>query len=173
MAVRFLVFFAAIILVAIIYLAFQKPHFIKKESSKEQVPLFEFIDVSNYNITKEGIELYVKAKKAVKFTDYDKMYNVEAKMKRKGFIESLRADIATLKDKVLDLEGDTRYERSDGVTLKSKKIQYLMQSRVLISKAPFVLSDKNSIVYGDSFVYDIKKGTISAKKIKSVIDTEY
>lgn len=172
MAIKALYYFLVFFFVVIVILLTQEPYKIELMSDSDSSPLVEFINVQNYDINENGIEMFAKADNAKRFSDKDVLYNVYAYMQKNSTLETLRSNNATLKDKVIYLDGDVVYTRDNTTTLRTEQVEYSQKDDTLIGKVPFELKDTKSISRGESFIYYTKTGKLEAKNIKAVIKME-
>ena len=155
-----------------VFLLAQDPYLLDFHPVNTKIAQVEMYDVQDHEIGTTGVISITNAKKAVRFSDRDELYDVDALLRRDGFINSLRANKGTLKKEVIYLEGDVRYVRSDGITFESEAVEYYKTKDMLKGNVPFVLSDTYNKTNGDSFVYLIDKKKIDAKNIHATLETE-
>ncbi|MFK5882085.1 MAG: LPS export ABC transporter periplasmic protein LptC [Sulfurospirillum sp.] len=170
MAVRLLKYFLLFFVLIMIFLLTKNPYYLEYNSSGANRPEIEIFNMRNYDISQDGVTSIVFAKKVEKYKSYDKMYSVEALHEGKlKLIDSLIADKGLFTKNILYLDDNVKYTRSDDLALNTNSIKYDIKKKILSSNIPFEFIKKNATTHGSSFTYDMQKGIIRAKDIKTVI----
>ena len=134
------------------------------------IPEIELFNAKNYQIKENGVESIVISDRVARYKDVDKLYIVNAQHKdKKGWIDTITSNEAILKDGTIHFMADSHYRRDDGIALDGEEIEYNVKDKILSSNRPFIFSQKQSRTEGNSFVYQMKEGTISANNIHSLI----
>ncbi len=156
-----------------IFLLTKNPYSLKYNSNSVGKPEVELYGVKNYELLKSGVSSVLFAKKVLRYEKYDKMFDILALHKGDlNLIDSIKADTGLYTKDILYLDDNVKYTRSDDLALNTNSIKYDIKKKMLSSRLPFDLIKKNVTTHGNSFVYDMQKGIINAKKIKTVIKVE-
>ena len=169
MALKAFIASALLFLTVIFYLYFKEPYTLNQEVKMSNIPIVEFIDVKNYHITDKRVETDVKAKKVLRYSNRDEIYDIDVKLNRDNSKEQLCAKKALHIDGKLYLSGDVYYETNNSLSLKTNNLEYNLVKKILHSDSDFVLKDKRGIVRGKSLMIDRKNGKFKAQKIVSTI----
>ena len=169
MALKAFVISALLFLAVIFYLYFKEPYRLNQEVRQSNIPMIEFIDVKNYHITNKRVVTDVKAKRVLKYSNRDEIYDIDVTLNKDDSIERLRAKKAIHKDNKIFLNGDVFYETNNSLSLKTNNLEYNLETKTLYSDSDFILQDKRGIVRGKSFVMDKKNGKFTANNIVSTI----
>ncbi len=170
MAVTSLKYFLLIFAVIMIFLLTKNPYELKyNPKSKNQANVVLF-GVKTYDISNLGVDSLLIASKIERFTGYDKLYNINALHKGKlSLVDSVLANKGLLAKNILYLNDNVKYTRSDDLALNSNSVKYDLKNKILSSNKKFEFTKKNTKTIGTSFIYQMQKGIISAKHIKTVI----
>lgn len=172
MAVKFLRYFMLFFLFIMFFLLFKDPYAIEYKSIANQ-PDIELFNVKNLEISKDGVISIVFTDKINRYKNYDVLYMIDALHKGElGLVDALIANKGILKKDILYLSKNVKYTRSDNISLVSDDIKYDLKKRVLSSNKNFKFIKKNSETTGDSFIYQMQKGIITADKIKTIIKVD-
>jgi len=154
-----------------LFLIFKEPYKIKEVGQDGNlIPDVELFNAKNYQIKQSGIESIVISQRVARYKDFDKLYVVDVQHRNQnGLIDNIQSNEAILKDSVIDFMENSHYQRDDGVALDGTEIRYNIKEKILSSDKPFIFSQKQSKTVGNSFVYQMKEGTINANNIHSVI----
>ncbi|NCD13097.1 MAG: hypothetical protein EOL93_11155 [Epsilonproteobacteria bacterium] len=171
MAIRILIYTSLLFIGMMFFLIFKEPyviHTVDKEG--DLIPEIELFHAQNYQIKEGSVESIVRSERVARYRDFDKLYVIHAGHKTKeGLRGVLDSDEGILKDNILHFKTNSHYFRDDGVSLDGEDIFYNLKTENLKSDKPFVFTQKQSRTLGDSFVYQMKEGTISATNIHSFI----
>ena len=171
MAVKLLTYCTVLFFGMMLFLIIKEPYTINELGiNGNLVPDIELFNAKNYQIKEGSIVSIVSSSKVGRYPQFDKLYGVNAEHRSdKGINANLLSDEAILKEGILYFMKNTYYTRDDGVGLAGDAIQYNLKEKILSSDKPFVFTQAQSRSEGNSFVYQMKEGTISAQTIHSVI----
>lgn len=171
MAVKLLSYCTVLFFGMMLFLIIKEPYTINELGiDGKLVPDIELFNAKNYQIKEGSIASIVSSTKVERYPQLDKLYGVNAEHKTdKGINGRLLSDEATLKEGIIYFMQNTHYQRDDGIGLEGNAIQYNLKEKILSSDKPFVFTQAQSRSDGNSFVYQMKEGTISAQTIHSVI----
>ncbi|MCF6173591.1 MAG: LPS export ABC transporter periplasmic protein LptC [Campylobacteraceae bacterium] len=170
MAVTSLKYFLLIFAIIMVFLLTKNPYEISySPKGKNQADIILF-GVKTFEITKSGVNSILVSSKVERFKGYDKLYNINALHKGiLNLIDSVVSDKGLLVKNILYLDDNVKYTRSDDLVLNSNSIKYDLNNKILSSNRKFEFIKKNTKTIGTSFVYQMQKGIINAKNIKSII----
>ena len=171
MALRVLIYSTLLFLGMTFFLILKEPYSIHVVGEDGRlIPEIELFNAQNHQIKQGSIESIVQAKRVARYDGFDELHGIHAGHKTKeGLRGILDSDEGILKEGVLHFKTNSHYFRDDGVSLDGEDIFYNLKTEVLSSNKPFIFTQKQSKTHGDSFVYQMKEGTISATNIHSFI----
>ncbi|MDD3462347.1 MAG: LPS export ABC transporter periplasmic protein LptC [Sulfurospirillaceae bacterium] len=174
MAIKILYYGAILFFAVMIFLLLKNPYKIEEyRADGTKIPNIELFDIKSYQIDNGGLRAILFAKNLSRYDGFDVLLDIDAMHKGDtGLIDILRSKRGIQKDGILTFSKDTHYERTDGLKLTGDEIKYDVKNKILSSDIPFVFTQKNSTTEGNSFVYQMKEGKISALSIHSTIITE-
>ena len=150
-----------------------KPHRIDVVS-KKGVPQVQFIDFDSYEITKAGVDAWLKGALGEKYGP--KMHIRKLKLKRRSAAgtEYVTASEALLDDhRSIQLEKKVYLTRSDGWKFVTQRLRYDMKKRIYSTQnLPFVAYYGRSVLHGTNLRYMEKSGKIMAQKIHAKLYEE-
>lgn len=81
------------------------------------------------------------------------------------YISNIKANNALYKELSLDLEGDIKYFREDGLSFITQKANYNKKTNTIVSSTDFRSQFNENTVIGSSLEYDITKTIIKSKNV--------
>lgn len=167
---RFFIFFAfiSITLVYLTYDALKASSKIKMEQ-KEQRSVMKAADITLKRANSKGILYEGSIKSAIKDGNKEVLLGVNI-VKKGESRELLKAEIVTnFKDKTLFDKGFT-YANDKGVKLSANTAIYDKDKKKVIGDGGFILTSKDLISKGKSFIYFIKSKELKASGISAKFD---
>ncbi len=125
-----------------------------------------FENIDGYLITKNGIEVKLKASKVLKYSDKSKIFDIKADFLHQNIKNQITAEEATLKEDIMELNKNVHYENNNSVQIDTQNLVYNTKTEIITAKFPFTLTSNKGDVKGDSFIYNQKNGIMKAQKIK-------
>jgi lipopolysaccharide assembly outer membrane protein LptD (OstA) len=86
-------------------------------------------------------------------------------------IDLLRADSATLEDRILYLDGNLSLEQKEGFSYQADNAIYNKRTKILHVTSPFKAILKNSVIEGRNLIYDTLHKEATASTVDAVIYT--
>ena len=171
MAVKLLSYCTVLFFGMMLFLIVKEPYTINELGlNGNLIPDIELFNAKNYQIKEGSVTSIITSNKVERYPQLDKLYGVNAEHKTdKGINGRLLSDEAILKEGIIYFMKNTHYTRDDGIGLEGDSLQYNLKEKILSSDKPFVFTQSQSRSDGNSFVYQMKEGTISAQTIHSVI----
>lgn len=171
MAVKLLSYCAVLFLGMMLFLIIKEPYTLNRVGlDGNLVPEIELFNATNYQIKQGSIESIVVSQRVARYKELDRLYVINAQHKTKeGLLGNITSDEAVLQNNVISFLQNSHYKREDGFGLSGEEIKYALNQKILSSDKPFVFYQKDSRTVGDSFVYQMKEGTIAGDNIRSVI----
>jgi LPS export ABC transporter protein LptC len=169
-AVKSLKYFLLIFAVIMIFLLTKNPYELNVYTGEKNQALVTLFNIKTFDIYKTGVTSLLISDKVERFKGYDKFYNINALHKGKlNLIDSLSAQKGLLAKGILYLDDKVKYTRSDGLALNTNSVKYDLKNKIISGNKKFEFIKKNTNTKGTSFTYNMQKGIISAKNIKTVI----
>ncbi|MFV0481580.1 MAG: LPS export ABC transporter periplasmic protein LptC [Campylobacteraceae bacterium] len=150
----------------------QEPYSFDMSNQNGSIASIELLHVKDYNINEEGVVMAISADRALRFSDRDVLYTVDAYMNKNNTVETLKSNNATIKNEVIYLDGNVIYTRDKTLKLTTEEVEYYQKNGTIVGKTLFRIEDSINVAHGDGFVYNTKNGVIDAKNIKALIETE-
>ena len=172
MALRTLVAFVGAFMSILLFLLVQEPYALNFKAQDAKIAQMEMHVVKDYEITTDGVNSIINAKKAMRFSDRDEFYEVDGIVRDEGLVNTLRANKAISHDGIIELHGDVYYVRSDDFTLKSEQVIYNREKKELFSDVAFEVTYGPHQSTGESFNYQVDSKILKADKIRANIKVE-
>ena len=154
------------------FLLMQEPYELNFKAQDNTIAHMEMHVVKDYEITTNGVNSIINAERAMRFEDRDLFYEVDGVVRNRGLIHTLRAKKATSRGNIIQLDGDVYYVRSDDFTLKSDRIVYNRDEKMLSSDSFFTLNYGPHRGEGERFVYKMESEILEAWKIGATLEME-
>jgi len=171
-ALRTLAAFMGAFMSILLFLLVQEPYELDFKPQNSSIAHMEMHVVKDYEITLDGVNSIINAKRAMRLGDRDEFYEVNGVVRNSGLINTLSANKATSRDNVIQLDGDVHYVRSDDFTLKSEKVIYDRKTKELSSDTFFVTTYGPHKSKGEGFIYEMEAEVLRAWKIDANIKME-
>jgi hypothetical protein len=156
----------------LLFLLVQEPYELNFKAQDSTIAHMEMHIVKDYEITSEGVNSIINAKRAMRFEDRDEFYGIDGVVRNRGLINTLRANKATSRGDEIMLDGDVYYVRSDDFTLKSERILYHRSQKELSSDTFFVATYGPHKSEGEGFIYKIEPEILEAWNIHANLEME-
>lgn len=159
----------AIILILFIaeitFLSTKEPKVLKVSKKDINYATIEFTALQGCTINQDGITQRIAAAKAQKFKTYETLRDVNASFQQNGILHTLKAKKGHFEGDILSLTQNVLYENNQSLHIKTQKLEYNIKTKVAKSPDTFALTSNQGIMIGDSFVYDMKNGTLEGQKM--------
>lgn len=167
-------FFLALLFLVIIALLFFKPRGeVFVDTDNVDIAKIEMKDFEMHQIKKDITDVIIKGKEAVQYRDYEIFKDILVRRSlENNIIEDIKAKRVHRKDDVYSFFNGVDYQKSDGLSFVSQAGVLNLKTEVFTGKGKFELKNFQGIVEGLDIVYNKKKETIKAQKIKSKIMLE-
>lgn len=152
-----------------VFLLTKEPYGLKAELSGKNLAQIELFGAQNFDLTKDGTLSITTAQEVKRYAKFDTFTKLHVIHKNKNFVDTVLSNNAILQDRIVTLNGNVRYFRSDGLSLKTQEAVYAMDTKILSSAVEFLLQNNRLDVQGESFVYRFNDGVLDALGIHAVI----
>lgn len=155
MALRIFYFGVAIFAVALVFLTMQVPYtedFLKEDIDISTMEMSSVVDYQVNSLQTSGI---FEADNGVRYKDRDEFKNFRGKSLDTDRNHSMRSDIAISKGNEIIFIGNANYLSSDDINYTSQEIVYDSKQKTAVSKVPFILTQNENNITGDSLVYNL------------------
>ncbi len=150
----------------LIYVLF-KPLDIKQQEFVD-VPLFELISFSVYDLSNKGLNNIMLGKKATKYSDRYTVENIDYTDNSKNFVANMKSNYGVYKDDIVDLEGNVTYTREDGLIFKTQFITYNKQTGIASTDRSYISYKGQDKVMGTSLLYNNVLNQVSSKNVVAI-----
>lgn len=147
----------------IIYLFF-KPLDIKQQTFTD-IPMFEISSFTLYEIDINSLSTVMKGEKAIRYSDRYLISNINYTDNSEKYIANMRANKAVYKNEIIDLNGDVRYDREDGLAFKSQTLRYNKKTNITTTDKEFVLYKSKNSITGTSLRYNNVSNNAAANNV--------
>jgi hypothetical protein len=134
-------------------------------------PEIEFMDSVTYNLDTNSTTSIFTAEKADRYRDRDQFFKPMLILNPQQ-LERLNAKYGRKVGDRIYLNEDVVYYKGSDIKLTSSRANYSIKDRIVVCDAPFVLTEFDNIVHGDSFISYVKEGKLNAKAIDAVVYTK-
>ncbi len=149
-----------------IYLFFKPLTLEKKEFI--DVPLFEVKNFNIYEVDTKGLKTILLGNSSKRYSDRYTVEGIDYTDNSKKFIANMQADNGVYTEESVQLSGNIRYAREDGLTFKCQEANYDKKSSVVSTATPFIAYLGDNVVKGSSLQYNSKKNKIESKNIEAI-----
>ncbi len=124
-----------------------------------------FDKIDSYLITEKGVSSTLNSSKVLKYKDHIELFDINAMLTKNSKKNYIKADKSIIKEEIITLKGDVRYESNDSIEIKSENLQYNKKSKIVSNNEAFTFNSKNGNVKGSNLFYDQVQGIVKAKNI--------
>lgn len=155
MALRVFYLGIAIFAVALVYLTLQVPY--TEDFLKDDIDIatMEMVGITDYQVDINQTSGVFEADSGIRYKDRDEFTNFRGKMLDIDRNHSMRSNEAISKGEELIFKGRANYLSSDDINYTSDEIVYNSSKKTLVSRVPFILTQNENNVTGDSLVHDL------------------
>ena len=132
------------------------------EKKVAEIPNLEIYNFKVSELNINGLTSIVHGETGRKYTNRYTVDNLNYTDNSSEFISNIKSNKALYKNYTLNLEGDIKYFREDGLIFTSQKASYDKQTAVIISYTDYQLQRHNNKTIGTFFEHDDSKGVIKA-----------
>ncbi len=152
----------------VVFIGF-KPMNVKQQEFVD-VPLFELMEFTLYELNQDGLVTIMKGNKATRYEDRYKVTNIDYTDNSKKYMANMRADKGLYKDKneVLDLKDNVIYNREDGFIFETEKINYNKVTSIAKTNKKYVMYKDDHKITGTSLIYNNSSNKIASKNIIAI-----
>lgn len=136
-----------------------------KEREFEDVPVFEINSFIMYELNEKGLKTLMTGDKTLKYEDRYTVDTIDFTDQSKGFISNMKADRGLYKEDIVNLNGDIRYVREDGLMFQSEAMTYNTTTAVANTTSSYTASKNKSTMTGTSLEYHSIPNTMKSKNI--------
>ena len=156
----FVVIFSGLLMV---YLFF-KPLDIKQQEYRD-VPLFEILSFTLYELNNVGLTTLMNGNKATKYSDRYAVSGINYTDNSKKYIANMKADNGLYRDEVVNLKGNVVYNREDGLFFETEELSYNKKTSIAYTDKKYILYRANDKVVGSSLTYNNLLNKIESKNV--------
>ncbi len=143
---------------------FFKPLEIKKQEFKN-VPLLNIDKFTMYEFDVKGLQTVMSGKRALRFSDRYTVEDINFTDYSKEFNSNMKAKKGLYKGNVVDLKGDVRYYREDGLAFKSPTLLYNTKTTIATTDDTYVANFGVSTMKGKTLIYNSKLNRINSTDV--------
>ena len=156
-------FVLVVLLLAGIFFIF-KPMSVRPEE-KTEVAQIDLVNFTTYELDENGLRNVMSGSHGWRYTNRYEILDINFTDKTKNYLQKMSADFGNYQDDVVNLVGDVRYKREDGLAFMSEEATYEQKRSTASTKGEFVIVQGSDWVRGRALVYNSAAGTAKAKDI--------
>jgi len=164
--VKIFAIFTFLFLFEIIFLNTNKFKDTSKRKNNLDYTDISFNNIDSYLITKDGVSSTLKASKVLKYKDRIDLFDINAMVTKNSKKSYIKADKSSIKEDIINLTGDVKYEDNNSIEIKSENLVYNKKSKIVTNKEPFVFNSKQGDINGNNLYFDQENGIVKAKNIR-------
>ncbi len=172
MAVKVFAIILLLLIMEITFLSTKEPVTLEIKQPKLNFSDVTFENLNAFLFTPEGLKGELEASKAQIYKEHDELYNVHSIFWFDDHNDTLRADKARYRQKILHLMNNISYRSNNTFLLKSDDLVYNIDTEIAVSKTPFSLEGNHSKATGSYLVYDTVKREVKANNVVFTIEEE-
>jgi lipopolysaccharide assembly outer membrane protein LptD (OstA) len=119
-----------------------------------------------YEISHQGVEHILEGDEGKKFDAYYVITSAKFSDNTKKMIQSIRSDHAEYRAPLLDVKGDVRYLREDGLEFRTDAGRYNTKSGKVNVDGAFVITHSAHRIEGDRLRYHLNEDTLTAENVR-------
>jgi LPS export ABC transporter protein LptC len=158
-------FFLFIVAFLIGMFTYFSPNYTAPQESGE-TPKIELSRFTLYEISDKGIDHILAGDEGKKFDEYYVITSAKFSDNTKKLFQSIRSDDAEYRNKIIQLDGNVRYLREDGLEFRSNEGSYDSKESLVQTKGSFVITQNNHRVEGTKLFYNTEFDTVSANQVR-------
>jgi LPS export ABC transporter protein LptC len=143
---------------------FFKPLEIKKQEFKN-VPLLNIDKFTMYEFDVKGLQTVMSGKRALRFSDRYTVNDINFTDYSKEFNSNMKAKRGLYKGDIVDLKGDVRYHREDGLAFKSPTLVYNTKTAIATTNDDYIANFGVNTMIGKSLIYNSKLNRIKSTDV--------
>jgi LPS export ABC transporter protein LptC len=132
------------------------------------IPLLSLKDFVMYELNTQGLETYMLGTEAIRFKDRYEVIDIDYTDNAKEYIAHIKANFGRYKTSIVDLNGDVRYTREDGIVFESQHVVYNKLTTIAISDNDYVIHKGNNRIIGSYLKQNNLKNTIYSQNIRAI-----
>ena len=160
-------FFVLILGLLVGMFAYFKPAY-TSYGTGEEIPAIELQTFTLYEISRQGIDHVLTGEDGKMFDDRYEISSAIFSDNTKKLAQTVKAQKAVYRNDVVDLSGNVRYERADGLRFFSKEGKYDTNLSVVSTKGAFEIIQNRHRVEGTKLYYNTARDTVSADSVSGV-----
>lgn len=149
-----------------IFFFFQPQKLLQKDFG--DVPMLHIKDFTMYELDPFGMKTLMLGEEAFRYKDRYTVDNIEHTDHSKTHISHLRADFGLYKNDTLDLDGNVRFLRDDGLNYKTQKALYYKKKGLFVTDTDYVLSQSANVLRGTYLDHNNLSGKIHSKNVNAI-----
>jgi len=158
-------FFVLVLGLLVGMFSYFSPSYTALQNAKE-IPQIELRKFTLYEISHKGIDHVLEGEEGKKFEDRYEITAATFSDNTKRLTQSVSSAKALYKENLVDMQGDVRYHRADGLTFHSKEGQYNTKTSIIRTKGAFEITQNANRIEGEKLYYDTEHDTVSADAIR-------
>jgi len=139
-----------------------KPLDIKQQKFVD-VPQFKLVTFTMHELDTNGLLTLINGTQGTKYSNRYVVKNIDYTDNSKEYIANIKANNGVYKNDIVNLTGDVRYVREDGLIFESQEATHNKKTGISHTNGDFTIYQNDNIVHGTKLVYDNIKDKIKAK----------
>ena len=131
-----------------------------------EVPKIELSRFSLYEISHQGVEHVLEGEEGKKFDAYYVITSAKFSDNTKKMVQSIQSNHAEYRSPLLDVKGDVRYLREDGLEFRCDAGKYDTKAGEVNVEGAFAITRSAHRIEGDRLEYNLNEDTLSAHNVR-------
>jgi len=136
-----------------------------KQQIFDDIPLFEISSFTLYELNTESLITLMRGDKSVRYNNRYTVSNIDYTDNSKKYIANMRANNGIYKDTIVDLTGDVRYIREDGLVFETQKAIYDKKTNITYIENDFSSIGQDYKLDGRELKYNNILNTAIANRV--------
>lgn len=139
----------------------------REQTNKEfaEIPTLELKNFKLSELDRFGLTSTMYGEIGIKFTNRYIVENLNYTDNSSEYISNIKSNNALYKDFVLNLDGNIKYFREDGLSFTTQKASYNKQTNIMISYTNYISQMNGHRALGSYLEYDNNLGTTKSKNV--------
>lgn len=166
-------FFGALSIFSLISILVTSPNLFNTSEPDSETPSFSLYEFDYYSMKPGLTNVYTHVKEARRLQSKDILYSAAIHRNSENDTKETLVTPELIHDNQhIFFPQKLHYSRNDGLSFWSEKTRYFPKTNELISQGEFELDNHGMKATGVNLKVDRKKGTITAEKIKALVDPQ-
>jgi len=144
-----------------------KPLDIKQQKFVD-VPQFKLLSFTMHELDTNGLVTLINGTQGTKYSNRYVVKNIDYTDNSKDYVANMKANYGVYKNDIVNLTGDVRYVREDGLIFESQEATHNKKTSISYTDGDFTIYQNDNTVIGTKLVYNNIKDKIKAKTVNGL-----